>query len=100
MQASTPHAISPAAMMQPAAPTGARVFTITVHRHTGLLVLFKRQTVTVKGTFEQCEAAIKAAQSHNLVLGWWSPLSMMILNWLAILANRSAMSQLRSLAAR
>jgi hypothetical protein len=88
-----------------AAPTqvglaARQLFTITLHRHTGMLVFMSRRRSTVRGTFEQCEAAYKSAQTHNLLFGWWGILSMFIFNWVAIFGNMSAMSQLRRSAGR
>ncbi|MUM27987.1 hypothetical protein [Mycolicibacterium sp. CBMA 295] len=76
-------------------PPAVPVFRISAMRHTGLLVLWFNQTRTVTGTLEQCEAELVSAQQHNLVLGWWSFLSILIMNWVALLHNRSARSTLR-----
>lgn len=52
----------------------------------------------VSGTLAQCEQAYRQAQTHNLVAGWWSFISVLLLNWVALLSNTSAMSHLRRLA--
>jgi hypothetical protein len=64
-----------------------------------MLIVMRTQTFTVKGTLEQCEAAYKKAQLHNLLAGWWGLISMLVMNWIVIFGNMSAMSKLRALAA-
>lgn len=76
------------------------VFTVSTTKHTGLLLMWTDQSATVTGTFEQCDAALRQAQTHNLLAGWWSPLSMLLLNWFALLANWSARKTLQRQAAR
>ncbi|KUI34268.1 hypothetical protein [Mycobacterium sp. GA-2829] len=76
------------------------VFTVSTTKHTGLLLMWMDQSATVTGTFEQCDAALRQAQTHNLLAGWWSPLSMLLLNWFALLANWSARKTLHRQAAR
>lgn len=69
-------------------------------KHTGLAVAWLNQTYTVTGTFAQCEAAIRQAQQHNLAAGWWSPMSLLVWNWVALLSNLGARKSLRIQAAR
>jgi hypothetical protein len=79
---------------------GQQIFTLTLQKHTGMLIVMRRQEFTVRGTLAQCEDAYKKTQVHNLVFGWWGLLSMLLFNWIAILGNMSAMSKVRQLAGR
>jgi hypothetical protein len=72
--------------------------SITLTKHTGMLIFFRRQRVTFTGTFEQCEAAYKKVQTYNLIFGWWGVLSLLIINPLVIFGNMSAMGELRRIA--
>lgn len=45
------------------------VFQVRPMKHTGMLIAWYNQRFTVTGTFDQCEAAIKSAQLHNLAAG-------------------------------
>jgi hypothetical protein len=88
--------------MNYALPTAVpgRQFQIKLRRHTGLLFLFQFRTYVVTGTLEQCERAYRQAQTHNLLAGWWSVISVLLLNWIALLSNRSAIARVRRLAGR
>lgn len=66
------------------------IFRVRVMKHTGALMLWINQSSTVTGTFSQCEAAIRAAQLHCLLAGWWSPVSALLMNWIALFVNVSA----------
>lgn len=78
----------------PQPPPAAPVFQVTTMTHTGALVMFVNQRQVITGTHEQCRAAIRRAQTHNLTLGWWSFLSVLIMNWVALAHNWSARSKL------
>jgi hypothetical protein len=91
-----------------AAPAGSRgrcsahygggspqLFQVRVTKHTGLLVAYYNQSYTITGTWDQCEAAIRAAQQHNLLAGWWSMFSLLIMNWVALAENHNARNALR-----
>jgi hypothetical protein len=78
---------------------GPRRFQVTLRRHTGMLVVMRTQFIRLQGTLEQCEAAYRSAQTHNFVAGWWGVFSMLFMNWIAIFGNRSAIGQVRRLAA-
>jgi hypothetical protein len=71
------------------------VFQVRVMKHTGALMLWINQGSTVTGTYSQCDAAIRAAQLHCLLVGWWSPVSLFLMNWLALLVNFSARKTLQ-----
>ncbi len=79
----------------PARPGSPALFRIRLRRHTGVLLVYLQQTYTVTGTFEQCEHAYREAQTYNLLAGWWSLGSLLVLNWVVLLSNKGAMSQLR-----
>lgn len=76
------------------------IFQVRVMRHTGALMLWISQGSTVTGTYSQCDAAIRAAQLHCLLVGWWSPVSLLLVNWIALLANFSARKTLQRDAAQ
>jgi hypothetical protein len=71
------------------------VFQVRLMKHTGLAVMFLNQQYTVTGTFAQCDAAIRQAQNHNLTAGWWSVVSLAVMNWVALAVNASARQTLR-----
>ncbi len=73
-------------------------YYLKLARHTGALILWQQRSYTVSGTLEECEVAYRAAQTHNLVAGWWSLLSLFLLNWVALISNVSAMRQVRAMA--
>jgi hypothetical protein len=75
-------------------PPAVSVFQVSTTTHTGALVFWFNQRRTVTGTYEQCEAALRSAQTHCLVLGWWSFLSILIMNWIALSSNSSARKKL------
>jgi Protein of unknown function (DUF2510) len=74
---------------------GPERYFIKLHKHTGLLVLMLRQTYGFSGTLPECERAYRAAQTHNLLAGWWGLLSALVFNWIAIFSNVSAINNLR-----
>lgn len=71
------------------------VFQVRVMKHTGLAIVWFNQRCTITGTFAQCEAAIRDAQLHNLLAGWWSVASVLVWNWVALFYNLSARNALR-----
>src|SRR5579875_2416560 len=81
--------VVPAGYPVPPPNTGPQ-FQIKLRRHTGLLIAFQYRTYVVSGTLAQCEHAYRQAQAHNLVAGWWSFISVLLLNWIALLSNLSA----------
>jgi len=76
----------------------AGLFHLRLLKHTGAVIFWQQQTVTCTGTLEQCEAAYRNAQTHNLVAGWWSLVSALVMNWIALFSNLSAIRKLRALA--
>jgi hypothetical protein len=83
-----------------AAPPSQPLFRVRLIKHTGAVILLFNQRYTVTGTFAQCEAAIRDAQQHNLIAGWWSIASILAWNWIALISNHNARKVLRSQAAQ
>ncbi|ALM17290.1 hypothetical protein [Mycobacteroides abscessus] len=79
---------------------GPRSFQVRLTKHTGMLLMFSTRSYTITGTLEQCEAAYRDAQTHNLAAGWWSFLSILLMNWIAIFGNMGQINQIRRLAAQ
>lgn len=77
-----------------------RYFQIRLTKHTGMLIMFSTRSYAITGTLEQCEAAYRDAQTHNLAAGWWSFLSILLMNWIAIFGNMGQIKQIRRLAAQ
>lgn len=75
--------------------TTVPLFQVRVMKHTGLAFVCFNQRSTITGTFAQCEAAIRDAQLHNLLAGWWSVASVLVWNWVALFHNLSARNALR-----
>jgi hypothetical protein len=50
----------------------AGLYHIRLIKHTGATIFWQQQRVAVTGTLQQCEAAYRSAQTHNLAAGWWS----------------------------
>ncbi len=67
-----------------------RIFQVRITTHTGGLFFWFNQSRTVSGTYAVCATAVRNAQTHNLILGWWSLLSILFMNWIAIAENSSA----------
>lgn len=49
-------------------PAGPRYFQVRLTKHTGMLLMFSTRSYTITGTLEQCEAAYRDAQTHNLAM--------------------------------
>ena len=81
----------------PSEPADDRNYRVSLQKHTGAIVLFHMQNYTVTGTLAECERAYRDAQGHNLLAGWWSPLSLLLFNWLALLHNFNSIRYVRSL---
>lgn len=89
---SSPHA-NPYANYPP--PPAVPIFEVTAMTHIGALIFWFTQRRTVRATYAQCDSVLRSAQTQNLLVGWWSPLSLLLLNWIAIGHNSSARKQLR-----
>jgi hypothetical protein len=70
---------------------GEQQYKVETSKHTGVLVLWVNRQTAVTGTYEQCRAQIMRSLIHCLVLGWWSILSLVFFNWLAIVQNLLAL---------
>lgn len=77
-----------------------RQFTLRLTEHIGAVVMFQQRSYTFTGTLEQCESAYRSAQTHNLLAGWWSVLSLLVMNWAALISNWTAIRQVRRQAAQ
>ena len=75
-----------------------RRFHLSLCEHTGAVVFWQHRSYTFTGTLEQCEAAYRTAQLHNLGAGWWSVVSLLVMNWVALISNWSAVRGVRELA--
>lgn len=75
-----------------------RQFSVRLTEHIGALVLWYNRRYTFTGTLEQCERAYRSAQTLNLVVGWWSLLSLLVMNWIALVSNWNAIRAVRRLA--
>lgn len=73
-----------------------RIFQVRTTTHTGGLVFWFSQSRTVTGTHAECAAALSSAQTHNVIFGWWSLLSLLFMNWIAIGENYVARRTLNS----
>lgn len=78
----------------PPAPPTEPVFQVRVCKHTGAVLFWFNQRTTVTGTYAQCEAAISAANQHNLLFGWWS-VGSLLWNPIAMSVNSTARRVLR-----
>jgi Protein of unknown function (DUF2510) len=75
-----------------------RRFHLRLSEHTGAVIFWQHRSYTFTGTLEQCEAAYRTAQLHNLGAGWWSVVSLLVMNWVALISNWSAIRGVRTLA--
>lgn len=71
------------------------VFQAKFRRHTGLLIIAQWQDSYATGTYDQIRQAYRAAQTHNLLAGWWGLISLLIYNWIALFGNMSEMSRIK-----
>jgi hypothetical protein len=81
-------------------PAGAARYRLRLRRHTGLLLAWQQSSRMYEGTYEQLRAAYRDAQTYCLLAGWWSLLSVLAMNWIALYRNHAAMKQLNQLAGR
>jgi PknH-like extracellular domain len=78
----------------PPPPPGEPTFQVRVTKHTGAIVFWFNQRMTVTGTYAQCDAALTAAQQHNMAAGWWS-IGSLLWNPISLSSNNSARQALR-----
>ncbi|BBZ15184.1 hypothetical protein [Mycobacterium branderi] len=79
---------------------GSGPYWISLVKHTGMLLLWHNRTYRVHGTLADCERAYRDAQTHNLTAGWWSLTSALLMNWISLAQNASAIRKLRRIARR
>jgi hypothetical protein len=79
-------------------PQQTDLYYIRLIKHTGALVLWHQRSFAVSGTLQECEAAYRSAQVYNLTLGWWSMFSLLLMNWIALFSNMSAIHKVREMA--
>ncbi|ORB73070.1 DUF2510 domain-containing protein [Mycobacterium scrofulaceum] len=75
-----------------------RRFQLSLTEHTGAVIFWQQRSYTFTGTLEQCERAYRTAQAHNLGAGWWSVVSLLVMNWVALISNWGAIRGVRKLA--
>ena len=85
-------------MAQPRASRSGDQFAIRLTRHTGMIIVGQSRTAVTRGSLEDCLAAYKSAQLHNLTLGWWGIISLIIWNPMALINNTRAKAELKALA--
>ncbi|MCV7096791.1 DUF2510 domain-containing protein [Mycobacterium kubicae] len=83
---------------QPSGYQNQAIYHLSLIEHIGAVIFFSQRSYTVTGTLEQCEQAYRRAQTHNLAAGWWSVMSLLLLNWIALFSNHSAIRKVRALA--
>ncbi|MCS3780855.1 hypothetical protein [Tsukamurella ocularis] len=71
------------------------VFQAKFRKHTGLLVLAQWRDSYATGDYQQIRAAYRAAQTHNLLAGWWGLISLLVYNWIALIGNASEMNRIK-----
>ncbi|WP_019200601.1 hypothetical protein [Tsukamurella sp. 1534] len=76
-------------------PPQAPLFHAKFRKHTGLLILALSSDVHVAGSYEDVKRAYRGAQLHNACLGWWGVISLLAYNWIALIGNLSAMSDVK-----
>jgi hypothetical protein len=75
--------------------SGEQQYKTQTVKHTGLLVLWFNQQSSFTGTHAQVQAHIWKSLIHCLLLGWWSILSIVLYNWVAIFQNVAALVALK-----
>ena len=86
---------APSGQPQYPPPPAEPLFQVSAMTHIGALVFWFNQTRHVTGTYAQCDAALRSALTQNLLLGWWSFLSILVMNWIALAHNMNARRKLR-----
>ncbi|KXP03820.1 hypothetical protein [Tsukamurella pseudospumae] len=76
-------------------PAQGPVFQAKFRKHTGLIILAQWQDSYVTGSYADVRAAYRAAQTHNLLAGWWGLISLLVYNWIALIGNTSEMGRIK-----
>ncbi len=63
-----------------------------------MIIVGQTRTAVTRGSFDDCMAAYKSAQTHNFTLGWWGIISLIVYNPMAIFSNIKARNELKALA--
>ncbi|NKY17354.1 hypothetical protein HF999_03040 [Tsukamurella spumae] len=71
------------------------VFQAKFRKHTGMVILAQWQDSYVTGSYADVRAAYRAAQTHNLLAGWWGLISLLVYNWIALIGNMSEMGRIK-----
>jgi uncharacterized iron-regulated membrane protein len=75
-----------------------RQFSVRLHEHTGVVILWLQRSFNFTGTLEQCEQAYRKAQLHCALAGWWGLVSLFLMNPIALVSNYAAIRRVRKLA--
>ncbi|MET9328846.1 hypothetical protein [Tsukamurella sp. NPDC003166] len=76
-------------------PPQGPVFQAKFRKHTGMIILAQWQDSYVTGSYADVRAAYRAAQTHNLLAGWWGLISLLVYNWIALIGNTSEMGRIK-----
>ena len=74
------------------------VYQARFRKHTGMIIIAQWSHVSVVGDYQQIRKAYRAAQTHNLLAGWWGLISALVYNWIALIGNMSEMNRIKQLA--
>ena len=80
-------------------PPPAAAFELTITQVTSYLIFTSRRTLSAVGSFEALRPFYRKVLIHNLLAGWWGFPFGVVWTIMALARNRSAMGQLRQLAA-
>jgi hypothetical protein len=79
---------------------GGPVFEASFLKHTGMLIAWQHRTIQYHGSFEEIQAAYKAAQVHCATAGWWSIASILFWNWYCLIRNAVTFGKIKKAAGR
>ena len=74
------------------------IYQARFRKHTGMIIIAQWSHVSVVGDYQQIRKAYRAAQTHNLLAGWWGLISALVYNWIALIGNMSEMNRIKQLA--
>lgn len=70
--------VPPAPQQIPARPAEAPIFQIKATKHTGAMILWHSRSVTVNAPYDHCMQELSDAQTWCTLMGWWSPVSLVM----------------------
>ena len=73
------------------------VYTLKLVKHTGFLVAWTNSKVIAHGDPARVREGYRAVLRHNLLFGWWSPASLLFVNFYVLFQNRRARLKLEEL---